>query len=411
MVELAYWLLWFTVFATPWQRVVQIAGLGTISHGAGLAAFVIGSLAIAAKGSLRRPALFHLWAVGFVVWSGLTLFWTVDRTETIARFGTYLQVAGLLWLIWELAATHERRMRLFQAYVLGAYVSALAIVLNYLAGHPLVTRGGVARPRFAPSGFNPNAAAFLLLLALPMAWHLGTVHGPSILRWVNRAYALIAMLAILLTGSRSALLLIPVALLIVPWTLPRLGLRTKFAMLMILGAATIIAWKYVAPAAWARLATTRTELEEGTLNSRRTVWKAGLHLLPMHPLEGVGAGAFEHAVVPYLGYEKTGHNTYLTVLLEQGLIGLALFLLALLSVSLHIAVAPACERRFFTVLMLTLCLGLTPRTWQDDKQVWIILALLLNPATAALQPGSVAVLRRPALLRSSRAGLELPQES
>jgi O-antigen ligase len=402
----AYLLLWITVFSTPWQRVVQIAGVGTIARVAGLAAFAVGTVAIAGHGSLRRPALFHVWAAGYVLWSGMTLFWTLDPDATIARITTYLQLAGLLWLIWELAPTHERRMGLFQAYVIGAYVSVTAIVLNYMAGSPLVTRGGVDRPRFAPEGFNPNDAAFLMVLALPMAWHLGTLHATRLLGWVNRLYLLVAMLAILLTGSRSALLLAPVALSIVPWTLPRLRFGTKVAMLIVLVAGVTIAWKYVPPGSLARLATTQTELEEGDLNGRKVVWKAGLHLFPLHPIGGVGAGGFEHAVVPYLGFGKTVHNTYLAVLLEQGLVGLALFLLMLMSVSLHIPFAPPRERRFFTVLLVTLCLGMTPRTWQNDKQTWIILALLLTPA-AAIEAAAGDVTRKRAVPWNPDTGVRL----
>jgi O-antigen ligase len=177
----------------------------------------------------------------------------------------------------------------------------------------------------------------------------------------------------------------------------QLSLRTKVVMSIILAAAATVAWKYVAPAALARLATTRAELEQGTLNSRKVVWKAGLHLFPLHPLGGVGAGAFEEAVVPFLGYQKTGHNTYLTVLLEQGIVGLSLFLLALVSVFFHILAAPQRERRFFTVLLVTLCLGLIPRTWQDEKQLWIILALLLSPAVTRVPEEVVS--RRPRVLQ------------
>ena len=233
------------------------------------------------------------------------------------------------------------------------------------------------RPRFAPAGFNPNDVAFLMVLALPMAWHLGSAAPGARWQWLNRAYLLVAILAILLTGSRSAMLLTPIALSVVPWTMTRLTGRTRVAMVAVLLVAVGVAAKFVAPAALARLETTRTELQDGTLNNRRVIWKAGLHLFPLHPLGGVGAGGFERAVVPFLGSEKTGHNTYLAVLLEQGLVGLALLLLMLLAVGLHVRAAPASERRFFIVLFFTLCVGLTPRTWQAEKQTWIILALLL----------------------------------
>ena len=162
-------------------------------------------------------------------------------------------------------------------------------------------------------------------------------------------------------------------------------------MVVIVLTGVVVAGRYVSPAALARLETTRTELTEGTLNNREVIWAAGLHLFPLHPLGGVGAGGFERAVVPFLGSEKTGHNTYLAVLLEQGLIGLALFLLVLSSAFFHLPAAPSRERRFFTVLLVTLCLGLAPRTWQAEKQTWIILALMLSPAA------------RPAVARSMHA--------
>jgi O-antigen ligase len=86
--------------------------------------------------------------------------------------------------------------------------------------------------------------------------------------------------------------------------------------------------------------------------------------------------------VPFLGYRKTPHNSYLSVLIEQGVVGLTFFLLMFISVFLHVRSAPPRERRFFLVLLLTLVVGLTPRTWGEEKQTWLILALLLAPATA-----------------------------
>ena len=42
MTDVADLLTWITVFATPWQQVVQVAGVGTIARLAGLAAFGVG---------------------------------------------------------------------------------------------------------------------------------------------------------------------------------------------------------------------------------------------------------------------------------------------------------------------------------------------------------------------------------
>lgn len=381
MTRVAYLFLWFFVFVTPWEQVVRIDGIGTISRLVGMATLAVAVFAALRSGRLRPPTLFHVWAACFVVWGGITVFWTVDQDATIFRFSRNLQLLSLLWLVWELAGTHERRLGLFQAYVLGAAVSAINILINYRAGTPLVGRGKYER--FAASGFNPNDVAFLLVLSLPMAWHLSTSHRLAWVQWLNRVYLLVAMLAITLTGSRGGFILSMVALLIVPWTLPRLRLRAKVAMLMVLAASGVIAWKYISPRALARLATTRSEIAQGTMNERKVIWRAGLQLVPRHPVGGVGAGAFRKAVLPFLGSPKTAHNSYLAVLIEQGAVGLALFLLMFLSAFLHVRSSPPRDRRYHLILLLTLFIGLMPRTWEDEKHTWLVLALLLVPAAAA----------------------------
>jgi O-antigen ligase len=235
---------------------------------------------------------------------------------------------------------------------------------------------------------------------LPMAWHLGTTHRLPWMRLLNRAYLLVAMLAITLTSSRGALILSAIALLIVPWTLPRLGLRTKVAMVIFLIASVTITWRFIPQRSLDRLATTRTEVMEGTMNERRVIWRAGLHLIPLHPLGGVGAGAFSRAVVPFLGYEKAPHNTFLSVLVEQGIVGLSLFALVVIFAFMHARHAAPSERRLLLILLLTLSIGLTPRAWEAEKQTWLILALLLAPAvTAHAAPVAAGAVRRQWLTR------------
>jgi O-antigen ligase len=111
-------------------------------------------------------------------------------------------------------------------------------------------------------------------------------------RWINRLYLPLGMLAVLLKASRSALLLTGLALLIVPWTLPRLGFGMRIAMVGILAVSVAGAIRYTPAASLARLATTRAELAQGDFNTRRPVWRAGVKLLPRQPVGGVGAGAF-----------------------------------------------------------------------------------------------------------------------
>lgn len=388
------------VFAIPWEAVLLVPGVGTVSRLAGIVALPIGIGAVLLRGHLRRPSLFHVLAVAFVLWGGLTVFWSVDRDATLARFSRNVQMLGLVWLVWELAPALRQRRRLMQAYVLGGFVSIGFTYYNYLSGIAISSR----YLRYAAPGFNPNDLGFLLVLGLPMAWYLVVSARTRVGRMVNGAYLPAALLAIVMTGSRGAAVTAAIALLVVPWTVP--GLRLGMQALVAVGGLVLVLTlpRLVPESSKARLATTIDELRSGTLHERRVVWEAGLRLLPAEPIRGIGAGAFRTAVVPHLGYEKTAHNTYIAVAVEQGIIGLVLFLALMGLALLGVRAAPRVERRIGLVLLLTLGVGLMPRTWEDEKPTWLVLSLVLTGSGPALRRVSPGLRTRPAL--DGRGALE-----
>src|ERR1019366_1142091 len=122
-------------------------------------------------------------------------------------------------------------------------------------------------------------------------------------------------------ASRSALLSTLVAAAIIPATWTRLTRRQlitdiAWAATVMSGVAVLIP-----SVSLERLATTRTELIYGTMDTRTEIWKAGLEVFSSHPFAGVGAGGFERAVQPLLGYAGgdahfVAHNTFLSILVE-----------------------------------------------------------------------------------------------
>jgi O-antigen ligase len=386
MSSVAYLCLWLFTFTIPWENSVVLPGIGTISKLLVFVTAAVGLLAILARGRVRPPATFHLLAASFAIWVGLSSAWSTDPRESVNRFMILAGLATIPWLVWELVVTQSRRRNLLQAYVLGAYISACYILLNYSAGVSTTgSTGEVSQEvtgRYSVEGFNPNSLGFLLVLAIPIAWHLGLTHRNPILRWVNRLYMPIGTLATLLTGSRGALVVLAVALLIVPATLGRLSIGLKVAVLTVITASVVAAGIFVPPVTWARLATTADEIESGSLNERRVIWEAGLELFPRHPIGGVGAGGFPQAVRPFLGYKGMAHNTFLSVLLEEGIVGLTLFVLMFVSIYFHARSAPPEERRFVLILLLVFTIGLLPRNWEFDKPTWLMFALLLAPVSA-----------------------------
>lgn len=397
MPALGFIAVWMVVFAIPWENVLMLPGVGTITRLLGMVAVAVAICVILVRGRVRRPNAFHWFALAFLLYGCASLFWTIDRQESVMRVWKNLQIIALLWLIWEATATVKRREGLMQAYVLGAWVTVYQTYEMFRAGI-----GRVGGTRFAASeNFNPNDMGFLLVLALPLAWHLSITHRNVLLRWVNRLYIPAGVFTISLTGSRSGLILACLALCIVPWSLPQLNLRLKVVTAAIMTAGVVLALTYAPERTIERLSTTSSELTSGDLNDRTEIWRAGMEVLPEYMMVGAGAGTYSTAVRSTLGADHSAHNTYVSVVVEQGLVGLVLFVVLLAISFQHARLAPPAERKLLLVLWLTLFVGLTPRAWEDKKVTWLVFGLL-NASAVAGAVARVPLQAEPQLIRATR---------
>ena len=373
MNSLAYGALWIFVFAVPWERLAAVPGLAVVTRVTGAAALGLTLIAIVVSGRFRRWRLFHVAALLFVAWTGFGIVLLdlsgIGPGGAPLKFWTFVQRFLVLWMVWELASTARQWRGLLKAYVFGACVPAIATILLYVE-----TSGSLNR--FSAGGADANNLAMTLALALPMAWYLSLTSKGTIAPWLYRAYVPLCMLASTLTGSRGGMLTMIVALLVIPMTLSLSPGRLAAAVAM-LGLSGTLAVTYVPQQVVERLGTTSTAVEDASLGGRLTLWQAGLRAFAREPIWGHGVGAFVPAVLPELGPNaKVAHNSFISVAVEEGLIGLVLFITMLLSVFLALRRLPRLERRFGMVLFATLMIAMSPLTWEDNKVLWLILAIL-----------------------------------
>jgi O-antigen ligase len=174
--------------------------------------------------------------------------------------------------------------------------------------------------------------------------------------------------------------------LIIPWTLGQFNLRVRAAAVALAVICVAIATAYVPEQLWERLGSTGEELTEGTFNKRTVIWHAGLAVFPQHPIIGFGVYGYGVATRPWLGSTRGAHNTYLSALVELGLVGLSLFLAALWTVFLAARRSPPADRKLLLVLFFTIVVGLMPRAWETKKPTWVFLTLIHASAVAAAAP-------------------------
>jgi len=309
------------IFLMPWEGVIRFPGLGT---GTKLLGFTLAALWLATvviTGRLRKPHPFHIMVFLFVLWNAVSIFWSHGTNRTLAHLATWMQLLGLVFILWDLYTTEASIRAGLQAYILGAYVAIGSAIYNYFSGNAFYTH----YQRFSAGTTNPDGFGFILVLGMPLAWYLATtpsINKSRIWTFINYAYIPFAYWGIALSGTRTALIASIIATLYGLTTLNRVRPWRQAVLILFL----ILAANYALPnlaslKSFQRLGTTGTELTQGDLNNRTNNWREGINSFLNHPFLGVGSNMYRSVN----SWDKVGHNSYLSVLVELGLIGFVLF--------------------------------------------------------------------------------------
>jgi len=272
--------------------------------------------------------------IGFGFWGLLTIFWSIDPNRSKEMF---LTLFGLIVLSVCLSLTRlsDEELRFIrETAVAGGMLIAVLSFYAYLTGRFDI--GG-----FAPSDtprlgghmvegwwVNPNGLASSMFL--PISFSLSSIVGSrSQWRRVWSYASLIAMmLAILFAQSRAAILGVACLLLLVSWRLNRARLKTC----VVVGILVILGWEVL------RVLLGQVATEAFWLGSGRArIWGMGIEALKLYWIVGAGLGTFNlvHRVLGIVMVGKLAeigaHNIYLQMVVELGVVGVVLFVLAMAS--------------------------------------------------------------------------------
>jgi O-antigen ligase len=362
------------VFTIPWEGAFHLPGLGTTATVMGLIVGACWLFMIVVAGQMRRPVLFLFAVAGFVSWVALTTFWSPDPVESLGSVYLWLQTLLFVYILWDLYRTKAALLAGLQAYVLGAYTAVGGAILNYLQSNAFYTN----EERYSLGNTNPDGYGFILALGIPVACYLAaSPETPRFFRLINYGYLPVAFIGVALSGTRTASVGAAIGLLYGLATLTKLKIHTRVAVVVLLGASLFLVLPIVQPlSSFQRLGSTGIEITQGDLNGRTGQWEQGLRAFMEHPVFGVGTDMYRTVNT----LNKVAHNSYLSVLVEEGLIGFTIFLAILGIVALQVIRLPKWDRNFWLTSLLVWAIGASTLTWEHRKTTWLFLTFAVVAA-------------------------------
>ena len=304
-------------------------------------------------------ALAGFWLIGLY-----TLTHTSDMPHGIQRASSFFATFVFFLLIVNLVRTERMVHAMFIGLLISTFFLGLfSIAQRFLPGFTIFPAAGlpegvgvyrdqseletlgVAIDRSGGATGSPHVYAANLLVAIPIYLHYMTFCTHWLLRVGAAGGAFIAVINLLLTHTRSGLLVLGFGLVLMLWKgVVRVSPRTLVAGI-ILAALAIL---FLPETVYNRLfdSGVYTVQGSGTLATRLDYWTAAIQMLEHNWLFGMGIGNFSdlHYYVPSADRNDAFiHNIYLQLFNEVGIFGFSCILAFLIFVFLRLVRA---ERQF-----------------------------------------------------------------
>lgn len=381
MRKIAFALSLIFIFTIPWEGMIEIPGIGTAAKVIGFVLAVFWILTVIITNRLRKPSSFQIVFCFFVLWNVISVFWSANPDDTTVQAIRWIQLLIMVFILWDIYTTRTALLAGLQAFILGEFVAIGSALQNFLSGDVFYS----TYQRFSPADqSNPDGFGVIVALGIPIAWYLASSINTNkisgLLKFVNYAYIPAAFLGISLSGTRTALIASIVGMTFGLVSLTRLRLWVRITLISLLGAVFIFLLPQVKTLkSFQRFGTTVNEITEGDLNNRTNTWGLALVTFIEHPILGVGSNMFTS-----LSRGRMAHNSFISVLVELGLIGLVIFGTILTIAFIHALRQPAkWDSGFWFTLLLVWAICASSLTYEHRKATWLFLSFVVASATVA----------------------------
>lgn len=315
------------------------------------------------------------------------IIWIIFSHPNASIFGverswafTLTQLWILMWMARQFICTEKEHRQVIIILAIGILFSAVYAIQN--TGLHLNLQN-----RAIGLGAGANTSARYFIYGILLLIYLQNYFSKKIiLRLVLIFTIFVELIAVILTGSRTGIILLGIVAI---FLLGQLFTKKKPIFVIIV---------FILGSTWYLTQAKTTSLQPqniisaitdgtDTVGYRYDLWKAGLKIAYDHPFAGVGIGNFDKFLPYYWGSNSvikanTSHNSFIEVLAETGVIGLFLFItLILLSfikfiTNQHNLQVELIEiKKIWFAILIVLIIGSFTKADLIDKLFWFMLGL------------------------------------
>ncbi|HKF47513.1 MAG TPA: O-antigen ligase family protein [Terracidiphilus sp.] len=369
------------VFAIPTELLIY--GDLSVTLPAGALTIAVGIIGIIWRNRVEVPTPGLALLAAFVIWSTISIVWSPFPQQSLSRVFVYWELLAMSAVMTQYIPGY--RARIFKAYLAGCVWGVLDVAYRYLSGARYAGMEG----RFSAANTDPNYLGLSLVMGIPIACYLAFKARALWTRIMYLAYLPAAAFAIVLTGSRGAVVSAAAVAIVVCVSLPGKARVICCAALLLVAGLFILppdirnrATDLLPSEAARRFSSIAEELDHGSLASRRTFWKVGLDLVADHPVRGNGAAMSDALLSSTMGRSIGLHSLPLLLATDEGLIGVALFYGALLLSIPYVWRWPPALRTAMLGAAAAWIVGSCSLNWDIHKATWMLLTLFLSPESA-----------------------------
>jgi len=376
MRKIAIVLLLGTVFLMPIEEVVSIGGAVSIVRLVGVLAIL--AALVSTRMRLPNPPGIVLVCLPFVLWAGASMAWSWNLVDTAVLTGTYVALIAWVWLLVGFFPS-EREWDLVQTtYLLGCYVGLVVMLITFGIRSQLDEE---VASRVSAAGMNENELALALGLGVVVAYHIMAISpgiGPF-RRALAGIYLLTAPIGILLTASRTLAVGLVLAVPAMIFASRGANARARTALIALILVSILVAPFVVPDDLIQRSLGQNLETKRDTsIENRQNMWEIGLRNWAEVPAYGIGSSAYKT-----MTKSLVAHNSYISVLVELGIVGAVLFVVIFYAlVRLILATRPP-HRATSIACLLFLMLSMLTLTIEATKRTWMVFAIVAAMARIA----------------------------